>query len=269
MQKINNKYFVIPILCSIALFAVIGYFTHKNNSVVTSRQVEKKLTPVSPTTVPGWKTYISDSVDFQFNYPDKIKECTASINKLGLDLKNRDIKVINIACLNKTPITQIIYETSEIKAIDWWYSLLSENKSFFAKYGKMKSILFAGENASQITYPKEVEGNDHINQAEIIVRKGNKNYLVVFPHLQCLDNAACPERALEQEILNSFRFFGNGSATPINSITPMVDGDLYFCPTNGWVNCIPGPNRNVDAICSKEAQDWYKANCPNYQGVAY
>lgn len=54
-----------------------------------------------------------------------------------------------------------------------------------------------------------------------------------------------------------------------------IDGfNKYVCPKNGWVDCslkIITPEEqpiNTDA-CSAEALEWYKKNCPNFQGGAY
>lgn len=49
---------------------------------------------------------------------------------------------------------------------------------------------------------------------------------------------------------------------------PPLENESYSCPSGGWVNCMPGPNLD-NKSCSKEAQNWYKTNCPDYQGVAY
>ncbi len=42
----------------------------------------------------------------------------------------------------------------------------------------------------------------------------------------------------------------------------------YTCPSNGWADCMPGPDKDNRA-CSPEAMTWYKTNCANFQGGAY
>ncbi len=42
----------------------------------------------------------------------------------------------------------------------------------------------------------------------------------------------------------------------------------YTCPSNGWVDCMPGTG-TAKKECSPEAMAWLKANCPNFQGGAY
>jgi len=45
-----------------------------------------------------------------------------------------------------------------------------------------------------------------------------------------------------------------------------VSSVKFTCPTNGWVDCMPGPD--VKPECSADAMAWYKANCPNFKGAA-
>lgn len=42
----------------------------------------------------------------------------------------------------------------------------------------------------------------------------------------------------------------------------------FTCPVNGWQNCMPILSDEGKKACSAEAVTWYKANCPNYQGIA-
>jgi len=42
----------------------------------------------------------------------------------------------------------------------------------------------------------------------------------------------------------------------------------YTCPENGWVDCMPTLDTAKTKACSIEAMNWYKTNCPNFQGAA-
>lgn len=42
----------------------------------------------------------------------------------------------------------------------------------------------------------------------------------------------------------------------------------YTCPPNGYVDCMPVLDSSKQIACSSEALAWYKANCPDYKGVA-
>jgi hypothetical protein len=39
------------------------------------------------------------------------------------------------------------------------------------------------------------------------------------------------------------------------------------CPTSGYADCMPSPD-GPKPSCTKEAMDWYKANCPDFKGAA-
>lgn len=52
------------------------------------------------------------------------------------------------------------------------------------------------------------------------------------------------------------------------SPTPSISAINYECPANGWVDCMPGRDKNMEG-CTEEAQSWYESNCPNYEGLAF
>jgi hypothetical protein len=42
----------------------------------------------------------------------------------------------------------------------------------------------------------------------------------------------------------------------------------YVCPENNVSYCIDPNDEHNKLVCSDEAQQWYKTNCPNYKGIA-
>lgn len=44
--------------------------------------------------------------------------------------------------------------------------------------------------------------------------------------------------------------------------------NTYKCPENGLVNCMPILDEARQKACSPQAMEWYKTNCPNFQGGA-
>lgn len=71
----------------------------------------------------------------------------------------------------------------------------------------------------------------------------------------------------QNEYDNLFKTFSQ----VISTLQPLaVDAkkQSYVCPQNGWVNCMPILSPEGEKQCSGEAVEWYKANCPNFQGVA-
>jgi hypothetical protein len=61
------------------------------------------------------------------------------------------------------------------------------------------------------------------------------------------------------QILSTFKF--------LDQITPTMMSNTYTCPKSGWIDCMPGPDKDMTQ-CSTEAMTWYKANCPDFQGGA-
>ncbi len=54
-----------------------------------------------------------------------------------------------------------------------------------------------------------------------------------------------------------------------SSVSTQTPG-IYTCPQNGYVDCMPGPDsEGIKFSCTPEAINWYKANCPDFKGVAY
>lgn len=64
----------------------------------------------------------------------------------------------------------------------------------------------------------------------------------------------------------------NGETCKITSNYPDAMGtcakSTLTCPSNGWVDCEPSPNAGIRYECTPEAMNWYKENCPNFQGGA-
>lgn len=51
--------------------------------------------------------------------------------------------------------------------------------------------------------------------------------------------------------------------------TPTPTPTKYTCPKTAWVNCMPGPDAPERPQCSSEFYTWAKANCPDFEGLAY
>lgn len=65
-----------------------------------------------------------------------------------------------------------------------------------------------------------------------------------------------------------------GFVCQMNAMYPDASGtctkkeDMYTCPENGYVDCMPSPNAGIRFECTSEAMSWYKANCTNFKGGA-
>jgi hypothetical protein len=82
--------------------------------------------------------------------------------------------------------------------------------------------------------------------------------------LQTSYPATCVTRGGKQ-FTQPFSDEERGSLKPPTPKTPKSP-EAYTCPSNGWVDCMPGPQ--VKPECTPEAMSWYKTNCPNFKGGA-
>lgn len=57
------------------------------------------------------------------------------------------------------------------------------------------------------------------------------------------------------------------SSSPLSDLNP----NHYTCPESGYIDCMPKINSDYsnDPSCTPEYIDWVKANCDNFQGIAY
>jgi hypothetical protein len=51
-------------------------------------------------------------------------------------------------------------------------------------------------------------------------------------------------------------------------ISPTPTEKPFTCPKTPWVDCMPGPDRQLKRECTQEYLTWAKANCPNFEGAA-
>ena len=105
--------------------------------------------------------------------------------------------------------------------------------------------------------PVEIDGlkgvkNVSENLITVRVKKQDAWYLVSY---QFEKQGESDKSAVFDQILSTFKFTDQ-------------EETKYTCPQNGWENCMPILSEEGKLACSKEAEAWYKANCPNFKGLA-
>lgn len=73
---------------------------------------------------------------------------------------------------------------------------------------------------------------------------------------------------LEAKICPDGSAVGRGGPNCEFEECPSTQASSFTCPKNGWINCMPILTDEAKKNCSKEAVEWYKTNCPNFEGVA-
>lgn len=88
---------------------------------------------------------------------------------------------------------------------------------------------------------------------------------IVLPLLLILFGLVVSYAILSQQKQADFFALPSIPITPTPSPTPTQ----YTCPKTAWVNCMPGPNAPERPQCTSEFYAWAKANCPDFEGLAY
>ncbi|MDP3093891.1 MAG: hypothetical protein Q8N16_03965 [bacterium] len=152
-------------------------------------------------------------------------------------------------------------------------SLFMLDGSESVKDGKYKVIFFQ-KDAN--VYSLYLKNSDIFNQILSTFKfLGEEDSVIGIQTSVC---CSCPKRiSISQIGKDGWIIYENGkdytNLLPASCLgvqcQPCEPIDLYVCPETGWVDCMPGgPNVGVKYECTSEAINWYKANCPNFKGMA-
>lgn len=228
----------------------------------TSPIVSTSPTPVSITDpTANWKTYEIKSNGLTFKYPLD-KELITGVS--GYNPFKPDEKY-SIALGGSDQIYLDIFLFKSTKTpVDWWNSVgrsrfeelattsgeLTNPPVVFSLTYKTRDTTMADKEAFRVTVFSNYE-TPFIPKENNLVIFQNQGYITMATYH---DIESSPN--LGSSILSTFRFVNSSS------------DQKYTCPINGWANCMPILNAEGKKNCSPEALDWYKKNCPNFQGVA-
>ncbi len=223
------------------LIAVLYIFLSKTSILKLTADVNQNgasiITP-APLASESPNIYQSSYLPFKFSYPAHVNGCSNTISLSDPWVLNKTVYGIDVFCTKDTNVVQFIGEKSNKDIINWWYSLLPENKSFYQSYGSMENITFAGQAAKKISYRKKGidPKDDHYDQTEIIFKKGAFNYLVVSLHSLCSD---CWEGKVGDQIASTFAFTDIITPTPFST-------ENVFCGGIAGIACPDGFKCQLD-----------------------
>jgi hypothetical protein len=138
----------------------------------------------------------------------------------------------------------------------------TEDRSFFVTFHKSISNIGKWLEDNQAG---EIIETTTLNNNEFTIIKGgsqyvSREYAIVLPNMGLLRLVVepFPNQIVTTEIINqilsTFKFTDSNTTT-------------FTCPASGYVDCMPSPG-GPKPSCTKEAMDWYKTNCPGFQGGA-
>ncbi len=179
------------------------------------------------------QTYTTDLFSFEYKSPLNVKEMTVmNINpevSVSLEKNNSSIGILNIYKKNyKYKIDESVAHDLSVEEYLQW-NILS--------------------NCSDLTLGmlvgKKCTTNPYSDNEYIFVSKSGGRFIELVGR---------PSFVTElDQILSTFKFIDSSMS--------------YTCPASGYVDCMPSPD-GPKPSCTKEAMDWYKTNCPGFQGGA-
>jgi hypothetical protein len=274
-RSIPPRYFPwwIPTTLALLVFAAVaGYLFYQNQILKVRLAAKPTSTPTSSPTSSAdptstWQTYSNETYGFTFKYPKDWEQLKSDANPLFRIIKPISEKDIVEKCdqnndcipnadieitIKKLPIDPV----NHLSPCKLFGECLLAEKAETVTNGSTKITMEYIRKDSIYPIYSYININD-----QYVVRA--KSYLPSTKNCigecgQQDDSEVIKNISKEMiQILSTFKFTDQKS--PDSS---------YTCPPTGYVDCMPALDVAKQKACSTDAMNWYKANCPNFQGGA-
>ena len=248
-QRLVDFSFILIIIMGLTVYAY-GKGRLKINTFTNSPETSTTF-PANSLSAP--KTYVNKDFFYQFDYSKTTPGCNDQITVSDPWIMNNNTYGLDIYCEEGSNLVQFITERTNENLIDWWYSLLEENKPFFEKYGEKERISFAHQEVEQISYRKNGE-NEHYDQVEIIFTKNGINYLVVALNYFCSEDKSCWQGDYEKRVLGSFEVLETSASalTPTSAQGQTCGGILGKACPSGFTCQYDESSPDATGTCTKK-----------------
>lgn len=237
----HKKFPILSVLLLIIL-SIVSVITVYLFLQVREFSMSQPIPSVSPSPVASinptsnWQTYENEKFNFSFKYPQETK-ILDSIKQIGdrLIIQN----VASEETTADTPQMIIYLGPNNGRDLSWYSTNASKEygtnlKTESLKIGGIDALLGQTGQKQKLMPTVWIINADHI-------------YTIQLPPTDT------EEYESFRQILTTFKFDKNTAS--------------FTCPPTGYVDCMPSPD-GLKTSCTKEAMDWYKGNCPNFQGGA-
>lgn len=215
-------------------------------------------TIITPTPTPDindistWKNYENKTLGFTLKYPNSpnwnILENASQLTILNYIIDPAGGSDYD-AVADKGKFKIEISNSNQFKNCDLWLIEYSKTEDqITGKTPNIKSLKqITNQNYTGISFENETTFGTFGFACINIPQGGTTHYSgwLDYPN----------NKTFFTKILSTFKFTGSATAK-------------YTCPASGWVDCMPVLDEAKKIACSTEAMNWYKANCPNFQGGA-
>lgn len=257
---------------------------------------------LTPNLTANWKTYTNSQYGYSVKYYPPLNPTKEISDDIYLSLVAFDNP--SMQTIQKGMFSISVGKTELDKEVE--YQKWTVEGHILASLGKEENISFQGYRGVRLEYkPDEGLGNGGPFTI-VIINNGKYSYAIrsiperidqILSTFRLLDDSdaktvvgiqttaccSCPTKIDRSRIgKDGWVVYKEGKdyralrpatcstvvCAPCEPVSEDVD-TAYTCPANGWVDCmliIEGPKVKA---CSPEALEWYKANCPNFRGVAY
>jgi len=270
MQKQNQKGFIIPLIITIVVIAILGtggFFAYKQfSSPKQTASEEQNTTPKTETPadetvepalseVEGWKTYTNSEYGFEIKYP------STYIVRNGKP--NSDF-VANYVIDNGQAASSVAYSIwirDNISSFEILKSVMQTTDTTIPLPGaEIKEVLLGGQKAVRFSYDAYAGGyTGTVYNTGVLLKNGLAAIL------------SMEENANEAEyfnILSTFKFTNATDATTsLKTYTNTQYGFEIKYPSNNWSLLIDTPNPTPDGRLLYEMQISAIAESDNFTGI--
>ena len=240
---------------------------------------------VDPTS--SWKTYTNDKFKFSIKYPLDWRVLSQNIkNDNWTSATFFQAYSPGTILQEREPFIEMVFSVNALKPEV--YSIDKQTISYSKDFGGEPSEIEAYKIGTFQGKAISVKGSvGNIDRRAVFIEKDNLIY-----HIDLLWKSGQQgfETTMDQ-ILSTFKFTTVKCTGVCPQLMPpapnfctngtIISGganecgcqlgptcESFTCPANGWANCMPMLSEEGKRACSVEAMAWYKANCPNFQGIA-
>ena len=290
----RNPLVIIFSLLALVLLASTAFLYYQNQqlkSILAFYQILITYTPAAtPDETANWKTYENQEIGFSVKYPNNF-----------YPVKNNETNVAKFASND----SYLDFEIAKFSEYESWIKNIKESlengelnvrfQKIFDREAYLESRQSSGSifernifivNGTSVLHIKVSADENKVPEVYKQVEQLADQILSTFKFINWEDSVigiqtsvccSCPKRIPKSQTgKDGWVLYENGkdytNLLPVCQKVqchPCEPIDLYICPETGWVDCMPrGPNVGVKYECTSEAINWYKANCPNFKGIA-
>ncbi len=274
-KEVTPKHFPVITLILSLVITVLGIST--TILVYQNMQLRQQVTllnqSIAPTPTPtddpttNWNTYTNEQYKISFRYPNDM--IIGDIQDSPSGINNSNV-IFGLSLIDpKTHIVKMMFTVHKSNKITDLPPNIGDG--IVTKVNGLEITTYATSGA-------------FIPDQKFVRIIGEDRKIYQFTYTQSLKDPKVAD-----QILSTFKFLNQtilstcggiagikcpaGFVCQMTADYPDASGtctkeEVYTCPKNDYVDCMPSVNAGIRYECTPEAMSWYKAHCPNFKGGA-